>query len=72
MRNFGLIGFPLEHSFSKNYFTKKFESEKLDDCTYSNYPIENIDRLREIIENNHNLVGLNVTIPYKQQPLLQM
>ncbi len=69
MRKFGLIGFPLEHSFSKSYFTEKFESEKLNDCVYSNFPIKNIGRLREIVENNRNLIGLNVTIPYKQQVL---
>jgi len=67
MRKFGLIGFPLEHSFSKNYFTKKFESEKLFDCVYHNYPIENIHQIRKIINDNSELIGLNVTIPYKQK-----
>lgn len=67
MRKYGLIGFPLEHSFSKNYFTQKFESEKLPDCIYSNYPIENIQRLSKVINDNPELAGLNVTIPYKQQ-----
>ena len=67
MRKFGLIGFPLGHSFSKGYFSKKFEIEKLNDCVYENYPIERIELLNDIINNNPELKGLNVTIPYKQQ-----
>ncbi|NJM16996.1 MAG: shikimate dehydrogenase [Bacteroidales bacterium] len=65
MPEFGLIGYPLGHSFSKKYFTGKFEKEALTDCTYENFPIENIDLLPEIIRNNPALAGLNVTIPYK-------
>jgi len=66
MKKFGLIGYPLGHSFSKDYFTLKFEREQLTDCVYNNYPIEDICQIREIIAHNPELVGLNVTIPYKQ------
>ena len=67
MRKFGLIGFPLGHSFSKSYFTEKFRAENLSDCSYENYPIEKITELKPILENEKDLIGLNVTIPYKQQ-----
>ncbi len=66
MRKFGLIGYPLGHSFSQGYFTEKFKKESILDSEYTNYPIESIDRLPEIIEKNPELIGLNVTIPYKQ------
>ncbi len=67
MREFGLIGFPLGHSFSAGYFSKKFEKENIPDCSYKNFPIDNIDKLNDIISENPNLIGLNVTIPYKEQ-----
>jgi len=63
---FGLIGYPLTHSFSKKFWTKKFEEEKLD-CQYENFEIDSIEKLPEVIQNNPGLVGLNVTIPYKEQ-----
>src|SRR5262252_1142389 len=69
MRLFGLIGFPLTHSFSKKYFTEKFQAEKLSDCRYENFQIEFIDQLPEIISSNSLLEGLNVTIPYKESVL---
>ena len=69
MRKFGLIGYPLSHSFSKTYFTKKFHREKLINCEYANYAIESIELLPEIIKNNSELHGLNVTIPYKEDVL---
>jgi len=65
MRKFGLIGFPLGHSFSEDYFTQKFEREKINDCIYENYPIRSIEELPGIICSNPGLCGLNVTIPYK-------
>ncbi len=67
MRLFGLIGYPLSHSFSKNYFTKKFEEEGLNDCRYENFSIPSVDELKNIIEKNPDLNGLNVTIPYKEK-----
>ena len=66
MREFGLIGFPLSHSFSKKYFTEKFEKEKLQNCRYENFPIQSIGLLQEIIKNTPFLEGLNVTIPFKE------
>lgn len=68
MRKFGLIGYPLTHSFSKKYFTSKFEEEEINDCIYELYPIEHISQLPTLIEKN-DLSGLNVTIPYKQAVL---
>lgn len=67
MRKFGLIGYPLSHSFSKKYFTEKFEKEGVTDAQYELYPIEQIDQLPDLISSNPELVGLNVTIPYKEQ-----
>lgn len=67
MRKFGLIGFPLKHSFSKKYFTQKFQDEGLADCQYEQFEIDKIDQVTAVLENNPELVGLNVTIPYKEQ-----
>lgn len=64
MRKFGLIGYPLSHSFSKQYFTEKFQREGID-AEYCNFQIESLDQLDDIIRNEPELVGLNVTIPYK-------
>lgn len=64
---FGLIGYPLGHSFSKKYFTEKFENEGLSqNYQYDLFPIENVEEIKEIIDNYPELKGLNVTIPYKQ------
>lgn len=65
MRKFGLIGYPLGHSFSKKYFTEKFIKEDIADCTYENFPLVNLDHFRKIVESDNELCGLNVTIPYK-------
>jgi shikimate dehydrogenase len=65
MRKFGLIGYPLGHSFSRKYFTEKFTREGIDDAVYDIYPLENLELLPELIENTKELEGLNVTIPYK-------
>ncbi|HEX7494621.1 MAG TPA: shikimate dehydrogenase [Bacteroidales bacterium] len=65
MRKFGLVGYPLGHSFSKKYFTEKFIRENISDCRYENYPLTDIDLLSELISNNSDIYGLNVTIPYK-------
>lgn len=67
MRNFGLIGYPLGHSFSKKYFSEKFVKERIMDCRYENYPIEAIEEFPSLISSIDNLVGLNVTIPYKEK-----
>jgi shikimate dehydrogenase len=67
MRLFGLIGYPLSHSFSKKYFSDKFRNENIQDCEYLNFPIETIKELPSLISQNKDLTGLNVTIPYKEQ-----
>lgn len=61
----GLIGFPLGHSFSKRYFTEKFHKEKIDNFSYQNFPLESVDGVAQMIEENPNLIGFNVTIPHK-------
>jgi shikimate dehydrogenase len=66
MRKFGLIGYPLSHSFSQQYFTDKFRLEGIKDCQYENFSIPSIDDFKRIITQNPDLEGLNVTIPYKQ------
>ena len=63
---FGLIGYPLTHSFSKRFFSEKFEKEGLLHCRYELFPLETIELLPEILKNNPTLRGLNVTIPYKE------
>lgn len=67
MRAFGLIGFPLGHSFSKKYFGDKFEREGIAGNAYELFPLEQIDQLKDLLASNPDLVGLNVTIPYKEQ-----
>lgn len=69
MRLFGLIGYPLAQSFSKKYFTEKFEREGIPDCRYELFQIENIDELPGILSAYPELAGLNVTIPHKQSVL---
>jgi shikimate dehydrogenase len=66
MRRYGLIGYPLSHSFSQKYFTEKFEREGIKDCAYSNFSLSSIDELPAVLADTQ-LCGLNVTIPYKQQ-----
>ena len=66
MDKYGLIGYPLGHSFSISYFNQKFADEGLD-AVYENFEIPTIDALTEVVETNPNLRGLNVTIPYKEK-----
>lgn len=66
MRLFGLIGFPLSHSFSKGFFTEKFEKESITGCRYENFPIPDIGQFPSLWKEHPQLEGLNVTIPYKQ------
>lgn len=67
MRKFGLIGFPLSHSFSQKYFTEKFEKEGIANCNYQLYPLKSIEEFPTLIKAEPELAGLNVTIPYKEQ-----
>ena len=71
MKLYGLIGYPLEHSFSEKFFSKKFSMEKIN-AKYRLFPIDNINLFPKVLENNPTLCGLNVTIPYKEKiiPLL--
>lgn len=68
---YGLIGYPLSHSFSPRFFEEKFKRENMNE-TYRLFPIEHIEQIKDILESNPDLVGLNVTIPYKETviPLL--
>lgn len=66
MKRYGLIGFPLSHSFSEKYFTDKFLNEEIADCKYELFPLENIEDVRLLFEVEKNIKGLNVTIPYKE------
>ncbi|GHV66438.1 shikimate 5-dehydrogenase [Bacteroidia bacterium] len=65
MKLYGLIGFPLGHSFSKRYFTEKFEKEGID-AQYLNFEIEDITAIKDIVKQHPDLAGFNVTIPHKQ------
>ena len=67
MRKFGLIGYPLGHSFSKQYFTEKFRRERIEDVQYDNYPLEDINGFDALVLSDLELGGLNVTIPYKER-----
>lgn len=69
MHLFGLIGQPLTHSFSKRYFTEKFEQLGLTDYRYELFPLASINELPALLQANPSLLGLNVTIPYKKQVL---
>ena len=69
MNVYGLIGYPLGHSFSKQYFTEKFVREGLTDCYFEAFPISSIDQFTELIQKHTKLKGLSVTIPYKEQVL---
>lgn len=62
---FGLIGYPLSHSFSKTYYINKFEQEGIKDMGYELYPLSSIQVFSQLIQQHSNLMGVNVTIPYK-------
>ena len=66
LKKYGLIGYPLSHSFSKGYFTEKFKKEGIENAAYETYPLEKISDFTTLLQNNPELVGLNVTIPYKE------
>ncbi len=66
MHKFGLVGKNIEYSFSRGYFKKKFETLKLTNYSYVNFDLDTINEFKEIIRGTKNLVGLNVTIPYKE------
>ncbi|MDD3160521.1 MAG: shikimate dehydrogenase [Bacteroidales bacterium] len=63
---YGLVGYPLGHSFSKDFFNNKFLSEKLD-AEYVNFELPDLTELTSIVKNQKDLSGLNVTTPYKEK-----
>ncbi len=67
MKTFGLIGYRLGYSFSKIFFTEKFERENLTEYEYVNFELDTIEKFPAIFEKKPNIAGLNCTIPYKQQ-----
>jgi len=67
VRKFGLIGYPLGHSFSKKYFLQKFANENISDCSYELFPLDSLDKLSSLLDSEAELRGLNVTIPYKSE-----
>lgn len=69
MRQFGLIGYPLTHSFSKHYFTEKFQREGIAEARYDTFPLESIEQFPQLLNRVEGLCGLNVTIPYKKEVL---
>jgi shikimate dehydrogenase len=66
MKKLGLIGFPLTHSFSKKYFDEKFIKENISDYSYSLYSLEKVEDFTSLLVNEPELIGLNVTYPYKE------
>ena len=65
MKHFGLIGYPLSHSFSKSYFEEKYQKENITEHLYDLFPLEHLNGLPELLHKHPNLCGLNVTIPHK-------
>lgn len=67
MREYGLIGYPLSHSFSQKYFTEKFHRDGINDAVFHAFPIPSIDYLPHLLEEHPLLKGFAVTIPYKRE-----
>ncbi|MDO4728275.1 MAG: shikimate dehydrogenase [Bacteroidota bacterium] len=67
MRLYGLLGRNIDYSFSRKYFTEKFNNERIKDAVYQNFDVQSINDFSTIIQQNPTLKGLNVTIPYKEQ-----
>jgi shikimate dehydrogenase len=67
VRNFGLIGKNISYSFSAGYFSEKFQKEGISDCSYENFDLQAISEFPKLVQSKPNLIGLNVTIPYKEQ-----
>ena len=67
MKLYGLVGYPLGHSFSKKYFTDKFKNAAFENVAYENFETTNLAELKATLSKDKRLKGLNVTIPYKSQ-----
>ena len=70
MKRYGLIGRTLKHSFSQNFFTKKFEENGIVDCVYQNFELATINEFPQLLKTYPDVKGFNVTIPYKEEVLL--
>jgi shikimate dehydrogenase len=66
MKQYGLIGKSLSHSFSARYFNTKFENEGITDCRFELFELKDIKQVKELVNNNPELMGFSVTIPYKE------
>ena len=66
MKTFGLVGYPLGHSFSAKYFKTKFDQLGITDCEYLNFEIKEIEGVHKVLTSHPNLVGFNITIPHKE------
>ena len=66
LKQLGLIGFPLSHSFSKKYFEEKFQKLNLTDYTFDFFSMENVNQFPALPQQNKNLIGLSVTLPHKE------
>src|SRR3954470_8318467 len=66
MREYGLIGYPLSHSFSQKYFTEKFQDESISDAVFYAFPIPSINDLPQLLQEHPLLKGFSITIPYKR------
>jgi shikimate dehydrogenase len=69
MKWYGLLGKTLKHSFSKAYFANKFHQLHIVDCRYENFELASIDELPQLLKDHPSILGLNVTIPYKEEVL---
>lgn len=69
MKTYGIIGFPLTHSFSQQYFTEKIATEGITDAVFNVFPLTTIEEFPTLLRNHPSLKGLAVTIPYKEQVL---
>jgi shikimate dehydrogenase len=69
MRLYGLLGYPLSHSFSQKYFSEKFQNLGLTNASYENFSLPNISELQAILDHREGLEGFNITIPYKKDVL---
>ncbi len=64
---FGLVGKDISYSFSRGYFTQKFADLGLEDHSYENFDFQAIEEIQDVLDNNSDIKGMNVTIPYKQE-----
>ena len=67
MRRFGLIGKSLKHSFSKSYFTQKFQKDNIEDCSYEIFELQSVNEFPALLQAYPDIAGLNITIPYKEE-----